>query len=151
MRAHLISKSEALLRRLAVVACLMLVACAEELELDGRNFLLQDTSTGFTPLPESIVVLSFDGDRLAIYAGCNTLDGEYRVEDDKLHMRGAGSTDIGCDTARSMQDQWLTSFITSKPHIDLDGDRLVLRDSAAELDFLDRDYVGHLGDADRLR
>jgi heat shock protein HslJ len=52
-----------------------------------------------------------------------------------------GSTAIGCDTERHEQDEWLATFLTSRPLFERDGDALTLSTDEASLNFLDSEVA----------
>jgi heat shock protein HslJ len=109
-------------------------------ELEDRHFVL-DSAQGFEPVPGTEVHLVFDGNQVSVSGGCNSQGGEFDVRAGRLVLGGLSSTLIGCAPALSQQDDWLASFLTSKPRLDLDGDELTLTGSDATLVFLDREQA----------
>lgn len=132
---------------LTLVLCLsgLWSACSKDAQepteaLDGRMFLLV-SADGFEPVEGTTPSVSFEGDQLSAYAGCNHLQSRYRVTDGRLALNGIGGTEIGCFGPRSGQDDWYGAFLTSRPRLELDGDELVLRGDEATLHFLDREVA----------
>ncbi len=119
-----------------LLCALLLGACGDDdgttLDLDERRFSLQsgrEVVAGTTP------TLTFDEGQLTFYAGCNTSSGPYSVSAGKLTITDFASTNIGCDSERTAQDGFFTSFLAAKPAITLAGSTLTLTDSSATLVF----------------
>jgi heat shock protein HslJ len=98
-----------------------------------------ESSQGFEPVAGTTVRLSFHDGSLSMHAGCNTHSGDYAVQDGVLLFENVATTEIGCDPALHTQDMLLADFLTSKPRLHLDGDRLTLSSSKMTLVFLDRE------------
>jgi heat shock protein HslJ len=132
----------------AAVAALLVVAvsgCAtanpggsDGGSLEKRTFL----STSSKPrslLPGTRIWLSFpEKGQIAAQAGCNHLFGKLAFDADKLVVTEMGGTDMGCEQPRMEQDQWLTTFLTSRPTWKLNGDELTLTSGETQLKLLDR-------------
>jgi heat shock protein HslJ len=124
---------------LVAVACSGTAAAPQPLE--GRTFL----STSVTkdgadrPLvPGTQVRISFTDGRIGLSAGCNIMGGAYGVDGGQLLVAAAGMTEMGCDDARHAQDDWLTSFISSRPTLRLTGNDLVLEADGTVVTLADR-------------
>jgi heat shock protein HslJ len=122
-------------------------ACSDSAEGDGvqsqlvgRAFLLE-SSEGFTPVANTTVRVNFDERQFGFSAGCNSHSGEYSLCGGELCVEGLGSTEIGCAPELHAQDQWLAGFMTARPGLGLDGDRLTLSGVDATLAFLDREVA----------
>lgn len=120
------------------------VACGDSTEggglqsqLAGRAFLL-DSSEGFTPVANTNVRLDLEQAEFRFSAGCNSYSGAYSVCGVALCVNNLGSTEIGCPAELQAQDQWLAEFMTARPELSLEGDRLTLTGHDAALAFLDR-------------
>jgi heat shock protein HslJ len=128
----------------ALVIGLALVGCDGESslnqQLEGRTFLLQ-SADGFEPVMDTTVRISFESDRFAFNAGCNHYGGDYELRDGRLVLGTFGSTEIGCDTPRHEQDEWLSDFFGAKPSLTLDGETLTVTGDDATLVFLDREVA----------
>ncbi|MFN0089356.1 MAG: META domain-containing protein [Acidimicrobiales bacterium] len=115
---------------------------AEQGPLDGRVFLAQ-SAVGRELVPGSTIRLAFDRGQLSATAGCNSLGAPYRLADDRLVVRGGVTmTEIGCDAARHLQDQWLADVLQGVPRVALDGATLTLTTADATLHLLDRTVAG---------
>jgi heat shock protein HslJ len=127
---------------LGLVLATCLTACAESY---GRS---ADSGLAFTPdladlsddpwvatrvedpdhalVPGSELTLTFTADSVTANAGCNTLRGRAKVDDDELVVDEMASTMMACEGALSDQDVWLTTFLTSRPTIERLDDNLWL-------------------------
>jgi heat shock protein HslJ len=118
---------------------------AAETGLAGRVFLLQ-SADGYTPVPGTVIRLSFEGGEMQFSAGCNSHSGPYAVcEDGTLCLAALASTEIGCEPPLHEQDEWLAGFLESSPAMTQSGAALTLTQGGATLEFLDREVA----DADR--
>jgi heat shock protein HslJ len=81
-------------------------------------------------------------DVLRAYAGCNKLGAHSEagtlLADGKLWIIGFGSTAKGGEPARRDQDEWLKTFLMSKPTWQVYGDELTLTSAATTITLLDR-------------
>lgn len=96
--------------------------------------------TGRTLVPGTEIRLAFDIGYTAT-AGCNTLTGAYRFDDDVLVVASMESTTLACDAARQEQDAWLAGFLLSRPTTVLDDPRLTLVKDVTSLAMLDREIA----------
>jgi heat shock protein HslJ len=127
------SRSRSRRRSLAVLAVLgaglALGACgSESVDLAGRSF----TSTqvrGHDLVEGSTITLTFEDGRVSAQGGCNTLNGAATWEGDTLEVaEPMASTMMACDQPLMDQDQWLSTFLTSSPALEVDGETLTLGD-----------------------
>jgi heat shock protein HslJ len=131
--------------RLALVAAL-LVGCvtAPASTLDGTEWLsIAVTDDGADrPLVDGTQIrLGFDNGQLTASAGCNTIGGGYRIDDGTLVFDGGGMTEMGCDDARHAQDDWLVSFLDSRPSVVQEGDKLTLTSGSTVIALHDREVA----------
>lgn len=114
---------------------------AKELrDLDGREFLSESVE-GRTLVENTQIRLRFEDKNVSASAGCNSLSGRYRIEDDVLVVDGLGGTAIGCNAELHAQDSWLNDLLTEGPTIELEGSRLVVTGSDVTLVLLDREMA----------
>jgi heat shock protein HslJ len=73
-------------------------------------------------VPGSRITMSFTTDSVSVEAGCNTLRGAASIDDHELVVSDVASTMMACNEALEEQDQWLTSFLTSRPRFDRTDD-----------------------------
>jgi heat shock protein HslJ len=109
--------------------------------LAGRTFLSETVTregTAIELVDGTRISIEFSDGELVARAGCNTLLTDVRIGAGRLETGLVGGTELGCDPARHEQDQWLSEFLASSPAWALDGDRLTLTASTAELVLLDR-------------
>lgn len=133
---------------LAVLAVLALASCAQEPEVlypsnggtepafVGRTFVATTAVADGEPRPlvdGTTVELSFTADAVGVQAGCNSMGGDARYDDERLRIGTVGGTEMACDELRMDQDAWLAGFLADDPAYALDGDELTLTTSAAEL------------------
>jgi len=81
-------------------------------------------------------------DVLRVYAGCNRIGaaaaaGEL-LADGRLWIDGVDRTQMGCEPPLLAQDEWLTTFLISKPSWHLKGDQLTLTSAGTTITLLDR-------------
>ena len=82
-------------------------------ELSGRTY--EATSVeGHTLIPGTTLRVGFDGDNLAVRAGCNTLHAPYTFEGLVLKWTSTpAATMMGCPQELLDQDEWLTGLFTT--------------------------------------
>jgi len=105
--------------------------------LPGRTFLLQ-SSEGADLLSGTTVHLHFTDDSFSVTASCNHMGGSYTLEQERLVVGDMFQTEMGCDTERHTQDDWLQKFFASKPELSVEGNTLTLANDTSKLVFLDR-------------
>jgi heat shock protein HslJ len=66
--------------------------------LDGLSFTATD-ARGADITPKSTLTVSFDGERVAVDAGCNSISGNYSIEDDGEIQSFMITTMMGCPPA----------------------------------------------------
>lgn len=99
---------------------------ADAASLEGRTFV-STSVTGHDLVPGTTIRLDVDGGRLAVAAGCNTMSGEFAVEDGTLRWTSMpAATMMGCEPELMAQDEWLAGLLTTGVAAVLDGDTLVL-------------------------
>ena len=59
--------------------------------------------------------LTFEGGRLAVIAGCNTMMGGYTISDDVLVVDTLAQTQMACDPERHAQDEWVAVLFRGGP------------------------------------
>lgn len=108
------------LARLLVLA--LTVACCSGAgaapALDGREFLstsIVDNGAQRSLVPGTRVRVHFADGRISLSAGCNIMGGTYRIDGGQLVTDALAMTEMGCDQARHAQDDWLSTFIGSRP------------------------------------
>jgi len=106
----------------------------------GMDFVLQ-SAEGYTPVSETIRI-SFSEDNGFSFGGdCNSMSGEYELEDDSFILSSASGTEIGCSTELMDEDSWLVSFFTSSPVMDFDGEAMTFTGADATLIFSDTEIA----------
>lgn len=113
--------------------------------LDGRTFL-STGATGLSLVPGSRVALTFDTSdgetaTLGAQAGCNSLGAPFWIVDGVLQADTFSMTEMACEPELMAQDDALAAFLTSRPTITLDGDRLTLTTASISLTLLDREVA----------
>ncbi len=131
---------------LVVVLAASVPACDTEkgggssTSLDGRHFI-DGTLEGRTLVEGTSVSVGFYDGEISASAGCNSMSGAYSIANGQLHVSNLGTTEIGCSSALHEQDQWLATFMTSSPSLELDEPRLVLSDGEVTLTLIDREVA----------
>lgn len=114
-------------------------------DLDGRDFLSTSVLEhgAERPLaPDTQIRLGFADGRISVQAGCNSMGGDYGLEDGVLRLRGSMSmTEMGCDPDRMAQDEWISGFLGSSPRVRLDGPNLTLSGAGTVIELLDREVA----------
>jgi heat shock protein HslJ len=88
------------------------------------------------------VQLIFEGEKLSVSAGCNSMSGDYHIDGGRLLVDDLSSTNRGCDAALLAQDQQLGTFLSARPRLMRSGDQLALSsDGGMVLRFLDREVA----------
>lgn len=131
----------------ALLVLILLAACGgggQGATLDGREFLSSSVTEDGAPMalvPGTQVRLAFDDGSLGASAGCNSIGGDYRVEDGVLIFEGGSMTEMGCDPERHAQDDWLVAFLASRPSVALDGPELLLTSGGTAVALTDREVA----------
>ena len=87
-------------------------------------------------VPGSTIRLTFDDDTLTANAGCNTLSGGASIDEDELVVSELASTLQSCEEPLMAQDEWLSSFLTSRPTIERQENDLWLSRDETVLHFV---------------
>jgi len=127
-----------------VIAVCFALACSldgdGEMGLEDGEYVLE-SSEGFTPVGGTNVRITFEDGTFGFSAGCNSHGGSYEVQGGRLILSDLSSTNIGCDTARHEQDNWLATFFSSMPSVTVEGSRVTFTGDDATLVFLDREVA----------
>lgn len=112
------------------------------LAIDGMTYL-SETVTGHELVEGSRLRLSFDGGNVGADAGCNQMGGAYEVVDGTLVVEQMSMTEMACIEPPGLmeQEQWYAEFLTSRPSITQDGDRLTVATPEVTVVFLDREIA----------
>lgn len=111
---------------------------ADGSRLQGRTFL-STSVTGHQLVPGTRIMLSFpEPGKFTADAGCNHMFGSVSFETGAMGFSELGSTDMACDGGRMEQDEWLKTFLMSKPAWSLSANELVLTADKTELKLLDK-------------
>lgn len=112
---------------IASVALLMLAGCSSNSStgIAGTSwrFIAID---GEPPLSEE-ARLAFQNGSLDASIGCNSIDGNWRVEDDRLIAGPLAQTEMYCAQPLWHQEKALNALLTSAPVIIVEGDRMTLK------------------------
>jgi heat shock protein HslJ len=101
------------------------------IDLDGRTFLINDL-LGEAETLEVFAdpTITFDGDQLSLFAGCNTFTtpNGYRLADGRLVIAGVEMTALPCvpDARYRRQEGLFQRLLQGSPTVTLDGARLTL-------------------------
>lgn len=71
--------------------------------------------------------ISFKKSRLGASVGCNSIGGDWRVEDDRLIAGPLIQTEMYCAAPLWDQEKALNALLTSAPVIVVEGDRMTLK------------------------
>ncbi|MEX0620818.1 MAG: META domain-containing protein [Solirubrobacterales bacterium] len=92
--------------------------------LDGRSFEATD-ARGIEITASDPLTLEFDGDRVSVDAGCNSIDGRYSLTDGVLQAF-LTSTLIGCPSSRAELEIFVSELLRQEAVTSLVGDELTL-------------------------
>lgn len=136
------------------LAVLALAACGSEGEdmdgadlaasVAGRTFLSVQVSEDGAQrdlVEGSRLRLEFAAASLGAQAGCNTLSGGFSMDGDVLVVGELAQTTMGCERPLMEQDQWLSTFLGSRPRVGLAGDTLTMRAGATTIVLRDREVA----------
>ena len=116
----------------------------DEEALAGMDFLLE-SSKGFDPVEGIDIHLDFmqrnTGVEFSLYGGCNSIIGEFSIDDGAMVISTLSMTEMGCGTPLMEQDQWLVDFMIAGPLLELEGNNLTLTGSKATLFFVDSEIA----------
>jgi heat shock protein HslJ len=129
------------MRRVALLALLALVtllgACgATDSEPDGSGSPSAESLDGRRFVADEVSI-EFEDGRIGGSAGCNSISGEYRVDDGVLVVGDLAMTEMACP-GREDRDAWLVGLLTARPTVTLEADQLTLTTDAESLVLLDR-------------
>jgi heat shock protein HslJ len=97
--------------------------------LPGHAYIATEV-IGHKIVPGTMISLRFEGETLALNAGCNSMGGGYKIKGGVLTVTNLATTEIGCEAARAAQDKWLGEFLTAGPEI-VSGDKSITLKSGA--------------------
>lgn len=113
--------------------------------LDGRQFLSTAVTADGAPFAlvagTRVRITFFANGSLSAQAGCNTIGGDYTVDGNRLIFSGGSMTEMGCDAARSAQDNWLAAVFGSGLTFALNGNDLTLTSGTTVITLLDREVA----------
>lgn len=89
-------------------------------------------------VPDTVIVLRFGGGDLRAVLGCNQLQAAYELEGDRLVVDEVSMTEMGCEPERNAQDVWFVGFLTARPAVAADADRLTLTADGTVVVLVDR-------------
>ncbi len=113
--------------------------------LDGRQFwsvsVLENDAE--RPLVDGTrISLRFNNGNIGASAGCNSMGGSYRIDDNRqLTVSEMATTEIGCDPKRHAQDDFVAAALIAQPRLTLSGDLLVLATDTVRIEFLDTEVA----------
>ena len=108
---------------------LLIAGCSTTNDSDGK---IADTNWRFTeidgvpPLSDKAQI-SFRKGSLGASVGCNSMGGDWRVEDDRLIAGPLTQTELFCAGPLKDQEKALNALLTSAPVIMVKGDRMTLK------------------------
>lgn len=136
------------------VGALVLAACGDDdggedgaladedivAELDGREFVSTEVD-GYELAAGSEIRLVFQGEEIAIHAGCNNMGGTYTVSDGVLVAEQLMMTAMACPEPLMEQDSWVSGFLAAGAEVAVEGDTLTLTRDSATITLLDREVA----------
>lgn len=107
--------------------------------LDGKTYL-STAVQGAVLAPGTRIRLAFTNGSISASGGCNTMGGNYTITGGRLAATQMSMTDMGCDQARNLQDQWLAKLLGGAT-IAFAGDTLTLTQGPIQVTLLDREVA----------
>lgn len=92
-------------------------------------------------VPDTVIVMRFDGADLRAALGCNQLGARYELDGDRLVVDEVSMTEMGCEPERNAQDAWFVDLLTARPTVEVDGDRLTLTAGRTVVVLVDREVA----------
>ena len=141
-------------RRVSVaitICAVMLMSCGDDSssstaptkgDLADRSFLSSNVD-GQTLVDGTQITLTFTADTVSAVAGCNTMTGNYTIEDGTLKVDTMAQTRMACDPDTTSQDVWLQALLASRPAVTLSTNELVLKGGDTTLTLRDRTKVAN--------
>jgi heat shock protein HslJ len=117
-----------------VLGASLLAACGDDdddaaplsaVDLDGRTFVSTDVD-GQELVEGTSISFSFEGERISVNAGCNTMNGGYTLAAGTLEAPQLAQTMMACDEALMAQDEWIAGLLAAGAEVTLAGDQLTL-------------------------
>lgn len=84
--------------------------------------------------------IRFGSGQVTLTAGCNTMSGNYTLQESRLTVEPLATTEMGCDQARMKQDTWLSGLF-AKPVQFMSGDNATIVSGTTVLALSDRASV----------
>jgi heat shock protein HslJ len=121
----------------------MTTAVPSAASLAGRWFVADASGVDGRALVDGTqLTMRFTAEELSASAGCNTLTASYRIDESAtLVVDQIGATAMGCDAPRHQQDEWLSSFLQSRPTVAIEAATLVLSGGSARITLTDREVA----------
>lgn len=88
---------------------------ASESDFPSAGVFVSTSDSTFPLVEGTNVRMQLTEGRISVSAGCNTLMGNYSINDDRLSVPMLASTRIGCPDDLAAQDQRLEQFLSSSP------------------------------------
>jgi heat shock protein HslJ len=121
---------------------LVAAGCDVEPVSFGEREFQSESVEGHELVPDTFVRMRFRTTReFTANAGCNSIDGRYRLEDGRFVAGELAMTEIGCDDGLHEQDEWLLALLEGEPSYDLDEPRLTLSDGVSTIVLLDEEVA----------
>jgi heat shock protein HslJ len=116
----------------AILSLLLVAGCAATSDSATK---IAGTSWRFTridgaPPVSNSAQISFEKDNLGASVGCNSMGGDWRVENERLIAGPLTQTEMYCAEALWDQEKALNSLLTSAPMIVVEGNRMTLKSHA---------------------
>ncbi len=124
----------------------LLVSCSggndenDVIDLRGRTFV-SESVIGRNLVPGTEIRLGFGPAGCTATAGCSSISGVCRFDDNVLVVAAMSMSAIGCDAQHQEQDNWLATFLLARPTTDVAEPRITLSKDGTTLTLLDREIA----------
>ena len=140
---------------LVLLAGALLAACGgsedEPVRSDGGTPQVEDGDYRSTAVEEdgaprplvdgTTIALRLDDGRIVVNAGCNTMSGEYELDDGVLVVDSLATTEMGCDPPLHEQDAWVAALLVAGPTVVPVDDGFELTSGGTTIRLTDRNLV----------
>ena len=110
----------------------------------NQSLVLVETDN-FEPVSDSIKIsfesvepdgiIYFESQLMSFSASCNSMFGNYYLEEDDFVMTGLGTTYIACEDEYMAEDEWLKDFFTSMPIFSYENGQVIFEGDDSTLVF----------------
>ena len=117
---------------------------APGININGKEFWSTSVNEGGInrPLAEGTrISLRFEAGGVRVGAGCNNIGGTYAIDDNVMVIDSMFSTEMGCDSERHAQDEFIIEVLNSQPTLATGTNTLTITTPKTMIELVDREVV----------